>query len=134
MYLCFSSFMRKEFFSFLELIFFSNIYVLILRSPCRSFSQTSSIIKKKLKYLKLFLFKKFIAVAKNTEAYIELCQTSLMAHTAWKVSKYGVFSGSYLDTFHVVTFLSEQFTLNNPIDFFCLFVLFCFKQILIDTE
>ena len=74
--------MRKEFFSFLELIFFSNIYVLILRSPCRSFSQTSSIIKKKLKYLKLFLFKKFIAVAKNTEAYIELCQTSLMAHTA----------------------------------------------------
>ena len=24
-------------------------------------------------------------------------------HTAWKVSKYGVFSGSYLDTFHTVS-------------------------------
>ena len=34
-------------------------------------------------------------------------------HTAWKLSKYGVISGPYLDTFHAVTCATNDYSLER---------------------
>ena len=43
--------------------------------------------------------------------YCKLSANSLaiITYTAWKVSKYSVFSGPYLDTFHTVTVLINEY-------------------------
>ena len=46
--------------------------------------------------MSLFPFRLFLSKLNNI-------QTHGTIHTAWKVSKYEVISGPYLDTFHVVT-------------------------------